>query len=141
LQSGQYEAATAWTVASWGSNPDLSYFLDSWHSEFLAKPGETQPDRNFQRWSDPRLDQLIETMRKTEFTDHDANVKIGDAFIKLMVEEMPIIPLMSFNVFSAYDTRYWTGFPTGEANPYANIVPNWSNSKYILTQLKPTGKQ
>jgi peptide/nickel transport system substrate-binding protein len=140
LQSGQYEAATAWTVASWGSNPDLSYFLDSWHSEFLAKPGQTQPDRNFQRWSDPRLDKLIETMRKTEFNDHDANVKIGDDFIKLMVEEMPIIPLMSFNVFSAYDTRYWTGFPTGEANPYANIVPNWSNSKYILTQLKPTGK-
>ena len=76
-------------------------------------------------------------MRKTEFTDHDANVAIGDDFIKLMVDEMPIIPLMSFNVFSAYSTRYWTGFPTGEANPYANIVNNWANSKYILTQLKP----
>ena len=52
---------------------------------------------------------------------------------------MPVIPIMSFNVFSAYDTRHWTGFPTAEANPYANIVNNWSNSKYILTQLKPTG--
>jgi peptide/nickel transport system substrate-binding protein len=139
LQSGQYEAATAWTIATWGGNPDLSFFLDSWHSEYLAKPGDRQPDRNFQRWADPRLDQVIEKMRTTEFTDHDANVAIGNDFIKLMVDEMPIIPLMSFNVFSAYSTRYWTGFPTGEANPYANIVNNWANSKYILTQLKPSG--
>jgi len=79
-------------------------------------------------------------MRKTPFEDHDANVKLGDDFIKLMVDEMPVIPIMSFNVFSAYDTRHWTGFPTAESNPYANIVNNWSNSKYILTQLKPTGK-
>ena len=138
LQSGQYEAATAWTSATWGGNPDLSFFLGSWHSDYLAEPGERQPDRNFQRWADPRLDAIIETMQRTEFTDTEANIAIGNDFIELMLEEMPIIPLMSFNVFSAYDTRYWTGFPTGEANPYANIVNNWANSKYILTQLKPT---
>jgi peptide/nickel transport system substrate-binding protein len=137
LSSGNYEAATAWTLATWGGNPDLSFFLDSWHSEYLAKPGERQPDRNFQRWADPRLDEIIARMRSTEFTDHDANVAIGNDFIELMLEEMPIIPLMSFNVFSAYSTRYWTGFPTGEDHPYANIVNNWANSKYILTQLKP----
>ena len=139
LPNGTYEAATAWSIESWGGNPDLSFFLDSWHSQFLAKPGEVQTARNWQRWSDPRLDKIIETMRVTEFTDHDANVALGNDFIKLMVDEMPIIPIMSFNVFSAYDTRHWTGFPTAEANPYANIVNNWSNSKYILTQLKPTG--
>ena len=104
------------------------------------KPGEVQTARNWQRWSDPRLDAIIEKVRKTDFSDHDANVALGDEFIKLMVDEMPIIPVMSFNVFSAYDTRYWTGFPTAEENPYANIVNNWANSKYILTQLKPTGK-
>jgi peptide/nickel transport system substrate-binding protein len=140
LPNGTYEAATAWSIETWGGNPDLSFFLDSWHSQFLAKPGEVQTARNWQRWSDPRLDKIIETVRQTDFSDHDANVKLGDDFIKLMVDEMPVIPIMSFNVFSAYDTRHWTGFPTAEANPYANIVNNWSNSKYILTQLKPTGK-
>jgi peptide/nickel transport system substrate-binding protein len=140
LPNGTYEAATAWSIETWGGNPDLSFFLDSWHSQFLAKPGEVQTARNWQRWSDPRLDQIIEQVRKTDFSDHDANVKLGMQFLKLMIDEMPIIPIMSFNVFSAYDTRHWTGFPTAEANPYANIVNNWSNSKYILTQLKPTGK-
>ena len=140
LPLGTYEAATAWSIETWGGNPDLSFFLDSWHSSYVAKPGERQPARNWQRWSDPRLDAIIEKVRQTPFTDHDANVALGNDFIKLMVDEMPIIPIMSFNVFSAYDTRYWTGFPTAEANPYANIVNNWANSKYILTQLKPTGQ-
>lgn len=139
LPLGTYEAATAWSIETWGGNPDLSFFLDSWHSDYVAKPGDRQTARNWQRWSDPRLDKIIATMRTTEFNDHDANVALGNEFIKLMVDEMPIIPIMSFNVFSAYDTRYWTGFPTAESNPYANIVNNWSNSKYILTQLKPSG--
>lgn len=138
LPLGTYEAATAWSIETWGGNPDLSFFLDSWHSEYVAEPGERQPARNWQRWSDPRIDDLVERMRVTEFTDHEANVALGNEFIKLMVDEMPIIPVMSFNVFSAYDERYWTGFPTAEENPYANIVTNWSNSKYIFTQIKPT---
>jgi peptide/nickel transport system substrate-binding protein len=141
LPLGTYDAATAWSIETWGGNPDLSFFLDSWHSSYVVAKdsNERQPARNWQRWSDPRLDKIIETMRVTEFNDKAANVALGDEFIKLMVDEMPIIPIMSFNVFSAYDQRHWTGFPTAEANPYANIVNNWSNSKYILTQLKPTG--
>ena len=137
LDLGQFDVATAWSIETWGGNPDLSFFLDSWHSDYVAAPGERQPSRNWQRYSDPRLDAIIEKMRVTEFTDHDANVALGDEFIKLMIDEMPITPIMSFNVFSAYDTRYWTGFPTAEEKPYANIVNNWSNSKYIFTQLKP----
>ena len=139
LPNGTYDAATAWSIETWGGNPDLSFFLDSWHSQFLAKPGQVQTARNWQRWSNPELDKIIEKVRVTDFGDHAANVALGEQFIKLMVNEMPVIPIMSFNVFSAYDTRHWTGFPTAEANPYANIVNNWANSKYILTQLKPTG--
>jgi peptide/nickel transport system substrate-binding protein len=139
LPMGQYEAATAWSIETWGGDPDLSFFLDSWHSSFVAPEGERQTARNWQRWSDPRLDAIIEKVRATDFTDKPANIALGNEFIKLMVDEMPVIPIMSFNVFSAYDTRVWTGFPTAEENPYANIVTNWSNSKYILTQLKPAG--
>ncbi|MCT7378463.1 ABC transporter substrate-binding protein [Chelativorans salis] len=140
LPLGQYEAATAWSIETWGGDPDLSFFLDSWHSDYVAEPGERQPHRNWQRWKNPKLDEIIEEVRKTEFTD-PRNLELGHEFVKLMVEEMPVIPVMSFNVFSAYDTRYWTGFPTAEENPYANIVTNWANSKYILTQLKPTKQQ
>ncbi len=139
LPNGTYEAATAWSIETWGGNPDLSFFLDSWHSQFLAKPGEVQTARNWQRWSNPDLDKIIETVRKTDFNDHDANVALGIQFLKLMIDEMPVIPIMSFNVFTAYDQRHWTGFPSAEADPYTDPVPNWANSKFMLTQLKPTG--
>jgi peptide/nickel transport system substrate-binding protein len=137
LPLGNYEAATAWSIETWGGDPDLSFFLESWHSDYVAEPGERQPQRNWQRWQDERLDAIIEEVRRTEFTS-PRNLELGHEFVKLMVEEMPVIPMMSFNVFSAYDTRYWTGFPTAEERPYANIVTNWANSKYILTQLEPT---
>ncbi|MCR6673140.1 ABC transporter substrate-binding protein [Devosia ginsengisoli] len=137
LPLGTYEAATAWSIETWGGDPDLSFFLESWHSGYVAQPGDRQTPRNWQRWQDERLDAIIEEVRKTEFTS-PRNLELGHEFVKLMVDEMPVIPMMSFNVFSAYDTRYWTGFPTAEERPYANIVTNWANSKYILTQLKPT---
>ncbi len=140
LPLGDYATATAWSIETWGGDPDLSYFLDSWHSDFVAEPGDRQPERNWQRWENPRLDELIEQMRVTEFNS-DENLEIGRDFVKLMVEEMPVIPVMSFNVFSVYDTRYWTGFPTAEDNPYANIVTNWANSRYIMTQLRPAGQE
>jgi peptide/nickel transport system substrate-binding protein len=63
-------------------------------------------------------------------------VEIGRDYAKLMVQEMPIIPLMAYNVFTTMDTTYWTGFPTAE-NPYANPVPNWGNSRYMFSRLKP----
>ena len=59
-------------------------------------------------------------------------------FVRLHLQEMPNIPVMSYNVFVAMSERYWTGYPTSE-NPYANPVNNWANSRYILTQLTPVG--
>ncbi|PYE82458.1 ABC transporter substrate-binding protein [Pseudoroseicyclus aestuarii] len=139
LPLGDYDVATAWSIETWGGDPDLSYFLDSWHSDFVVEPGERQPARNWQRWSSPALDGIIEEVRTTEFTD-PRNLELGRDFVRLMVDEMPVIPMMAYNVFSVYDTEYWEGFPTAEERPYANIVNNWANSKYIFTQLRPAGQ-
>jgi len=133
--AGNFESYIWWSVETWGGHPDLSYFLDSWHSQYVAPKGTVQPARNWQRWSDPRLDAIIEKIRKIDFND-PLNVEYGQEYAKLMVEEMPIIPVMSYNVFAVVSDRYWTGFP-GSENPYANTVNNWANSRYIFTQIKP----
>ena len=52
---GDFEVNLGWSVETWGGHPDLSFFLDSWHSEFVAKSGERQAPRNWQRWSSPDL--------------------------------------------------------------------------------------
>jgi peptide/nickel transport system substrate-binding protein len=48
---------------------------------------------------------------------------------------MPIIPLMSYNVFTVMDDTYWTGYPSAD-DPYTNPVPNWANSKYMFVKLR-----
>jgi peptide/nickel transport system substrate-binding protein len=53
LPLGDFDVTLGWSVEIWGGHPDLSFFLDSWHSEFVAKPGERQAPRNWQRWPSP----------------------------------------------------------------------------------------
>lgn len=133
---GDFEAAISWSVETWGGHPDLSFFLDSWHSQFVQPAGKVQTPRNWSRWSNPELDKIIEEIRKVSFDD-PKGVELGREFVKLAVREMPIIPLMAYNVFTVMDQTYWTGYPTAK-NPYANPVPNWSNSRYMMVKLKPT---
>jgi peptide/nickel transport system substrate-binding protein len=133
---GDFEACISWSVETWGGHPDLSFFLDSWHSQFVQPAGQVQTPRNWSRWSNPELDKIIEQIRGVAFDD-PKGVELGREFVKLAVQEMPIIPLMSYNVFTVMDQTYWIGYPTAK-NPYTNPVPNWSNSRYMTVKLKPT---
>jgi peptide/nickel transport system substrate-binding protein len=133
--SGDFETLISWSVETYGGHPDLSYFLDSWHSQFVAPAGKIQSPRNWQRWSNPELDKIIEETRRVSFEDK-RTVELGRDYAKLIVREMPIIPLMAYNVFTAMDETYWTGYPTAE-NPYTNPVPNWGNSRSMMVRLKP----
>ena len=138
MPSGDYEASVAWAVETWGGHPDLSFFLDSYHSEYVAKPGETQPARNWMRWKNPELDKIIEEIRGVDFNDLERNIELGMDFVRLHLKEMPNIPVMSYNVFSAMLEKYWTGYPTFE-NPYTDPVNNWANSRSIFTQITAIG--
>jgi peptide/nickel transport system substrate-binding protein len=137
--AGDFDTLISWSVETYGGHPDLAYFLDSWHSQFVAPPGKTQSPRNWQRWKSPELDKLIEEIRRVSFEDK-RTVELGRDYAKLVVREMPIIPLMAYNVFTAMDETYWTGYPTAE-DPYTDPVPNWGNSRLMMVRLKPTQPQ
>ncbi len=134
--AGDFEAIISWSVETWGGHPDLSYFLDSWHSQFVAEPGKPQPARNWQRWANPELDKIIEQIRTIGFDD-PKGVELGREYAKLVAREMPSIPLMSYNVFTVMDETYWTGYPNALTAPYTDPVPNWGNTKYMMVKLKP----
>ncbi len=134
--AGDYQAMIAWSVETWGGHPDLSFFLDSWHSDFVAKSGQIQAPRNWQRWSSPDLDGIIESIRKIDFDD-PKGIEYGLDYLKLAVREMPTIPLMSYNVFTVMDETYWTGYPNAVEAPYTDPVPNWGNTRYMMAKLQP----
>jgi peptide/nickel transport system substrate-binding protein len=135
LTAGDFDTAIYWSIETWGGHPDLSFFLDSYHSQFIKPLGEMQPPRNLQRWESPELDRLIEANRSVAF-DSPKVLELGRDFLKLAVEEMPMIPLMAYNKFAPFDTTYWTGYPSVE-DPYSASGPNWSNLRYMIARLKP----
>jgi peptide/nickel transport system substrate-binding protein len=102
----------------------------------VAQPASPQPPRNWQRWSNPELDRIIEQIRTIGFDD-PKGIELGLDYLKLAVREMPTIPLMSYNVFTVMDETYWTGYPNAESAPYTDPVPNWGNTRYMMVKLKP----
>jgi peptide/nickel transport system substrate-binding protein len=135
---GEYDADLSWTVETWGGHPDLFFFLESWHSSLYRPTGQLSVGRNRMRWKNAELDSIIEQIQRLDFDDPKV-IELGRQFVKLGVQEMPTIPIMSYNVFTVMDTTFWTGFPTAE-NPYTDPVPNWANSRYMFVKLKPKGK-
>jgi peptide/nickel transport system substrate-binding protein len=135
---GDFDAAFGWTIETWGGHPDLFFFLQSWHSDLYAPEGENANGRNRMRWRHPELDRIIEEIQRLDFDD-PKGIELGIEFVKLACTEMPITPIMSYNVFTCCDERYFEGFPTA-ADPYTNPVPNWANSKYMFVKIRPVGQ-
>ena len=132
---GEYTANLAWTIETWGGHPDLFFFLSSWHSKFYQPSGVNSAGSNSMRWKNPELDRIIESIQQISFDD-PKGIELGQEFVKLAAQEMPITPLMAYNVFTVCDETYFEGFPTSE-NPYTNPVPNWANTKYMFAKVKP----
>jgi peptide/nickel transport system substrate-binding protein len=135
MSSGEYTANLAWTIETWGGDPDLFFFLNSWHSKFYRPSGESAAGTNSMRWKNPELDKIIESIQKISFDD-PKGVELGQEYCKLAAQEMPITPLMAYNVFTTMDTTYFTGYPTID-DPYTDPVPNWGNTKYMFVKIKP----
>lgn len=133
---GDFSAEFGWTIETWGGHPDLFFFLSTWHSDLYVPSGENANGKNRMRWKNSELDRIIEEIQMSDFDD-PKGVELGIEFLKLAATEMPITPIMSYNVFTCCDERYFKGFPTSE-NPYTNPVPNWSNSRYMFVKIQPT---
>jgi peptide/nickel transport system substrate-binding protein len=132
--TGDFQAYVHWTVETWGGHPDMSFFLESYHSNYIVPLGERQPARNLQRWQDPELDRIIEANRTVGFDDPQV-IELGMEYLKFAVQEMPMIPLTAYNKFAPFDTTYWVGYPTID-NPYSASGPFWSNIRYMVVALE-----
>jgi peptide/nickel transport system substrate-binding protein len=132
MSSGEYTSSLAWTIETWGGDPDLFFFLQSWHSKFYVPSGQPAAGTNSMRWKNPELDKIIESIQKISFDD-PKGVDLGQQFCKLAAQEMPITPIMAYNVFTTMDT---TGYPSVD-DPYTDPVPNWGNTKYMFVKIKP----
>jgi len=139
LQVGDFEASSDWPATEpWGGHPDMYRSFNAWRSEYVRPIGE----RTFghaSRWSDPRMDKVIEELANTDW--NSVKVKtLGLQGLKIAFEEMAGIPTCAYPGIASYDEYYWTNYPTVE-NPYCIPYHHWPNFKYMLPFLKPTGRK
>jgi peptide/nickel transport system substrate-binding protein len=124
-----------------GLHPDLYRCFNPLHSKFVRPVGESTLGWRG-RWSDPRMDQIIEEMELVPWDDEQRIIELGLEGLKIEIEEMIGVPLLNTPILIVFDNYYWTNWPSPE-NDYARCdnFTTWPQLKYILHHLKPTGRK
>ncbi len=130
-----------WAGEPWGLHPDLYMCFNSMRSSFVKPVGEPTMGWNG-RWSDPRMDKIIEELEKTPWDDIQRIVELGLEGLKLEIEEMIAIPIINCPIAIVFNEYYWTNF-TSPDNDYArsDVFTTWPELKYIMHKMKPTGRK
>jgi peptide/nickel transport system substrate-binding protein len=104
-------------------------FQEALSSDVSAPIGQ-KATSNFVRWNDPRTDELIDKLFAAQ--DKDAQKPLVADLAKIMMEQVPVIPLWYGARWFQYSTKKATGWPN-EKDPYGMPTDNllW------ITNLKP----
>jgi peptide/nickel transport system substrate-binding protein len=131
LQLGSFDAAISWTNP--GPTPFFLYnsMLNSKNTAAVGKAASS----NWERWSDPATDQLLNQYATS--TDPAAQQTALAGLQKVMVDQLPSIPLVYGATWNEYSTARFTGFST-ESNPYALPAPfDYPDMEITVLNLKP----
>ncbi|MFC1976504.1 ABC transporter substrate-binding protein, partial [Chloroflexota bacterium] len=139
--TGDFDIISNWAGAS---GMDTNATTDKWqvirgmHSEYYVDSGEDirgTGSRNQIRLKDPEIDRIIDEMGALHPDDPQV-LELGREWMKLWVENMYIIPTISFKKFITIDEYYWTGYPTSENAPYQPLY--WFHGgKFTFQQVEP----
>jgi peptide/nickel transport system substrate-binding protein len=96
------------------------------------------PYTNVTRFSSPVVDAALDKAAGTQDTATKATAY--SEIQKVIVEDLPYIPVLAEVSFAEFNTSRVTGFPTGD-NQYASTDPNnGASMAYVLTHLKVVKK-
>jgi peptide/nickel transport system substrate-binding protein len=90
---------------------------------------------NWERWNDPATDKLLNEFAST--TDPTTQQQAIQGIQKIMVEQLPSIPLTNEPYWYEYSTAHYTGWPDPQhayAVPSPFIAPD---SEVVLLNIKP----
>lgn len=131
LQQGNFDMAISWTNP--GPTPYYLYnsMLNSTNTAALGQNAAS----NFERWSDSTTDQLLNQYATS--ADPSVQKQALYGLQKIMVEQIPTIPLVFGATWNEYSTAKFTGWPSA-SNPYAAPAPfNYPDSEVVVLNLKP----
>jgi peptide/nickel transport system substrate-binding protein len=133
LYTGQFQLAYGSETGGPSPYYELRQLLYGPNSAKIGTPAGS----NFERYSNPATDALINQYPTT--TDQATQTQIIDQLQKVMLSEVPVIPVTESVDWFQYDTGSFTGWPT-PSNPYAQPAaynyPDWEQVMLHLTPVK-----
>lgn len=133
LQNGTFDMALLWTNP--GPTPYYLYdaLLRSTNSAPIGQPASS----NYERWNDPSTDALLNQYATS--TDPTVQKQAIAGLEKIMVEQMPSIPLMNEPYWYQYNTSKFVGWPD-QQHPYAAPgSATYPDIEYVVLNLHPAG--
>jgi peptide/nickel transport system substrate-binding protein len=131
MQKGDFDVSISWT----NPGPTPYYLYHDMLSSSQTAPIGQAASTNFERWQDPKTDQLLQ--QYTTSPDAAVQKQAIAGLEKIMVEQLPTIPLTYNPYWNEYRSSRFVGWPD-ENHPYAVPSPtNYPDNEYIVLQLKP----
>lgn len=129
--SGTYQMTIA--SAAMGLTP-YTLFRSMMSSEYEVAAGESVVS-NYNRYYDAEADALLASFAST--LDTDEQQAALDGLEQIMVEKLPVIPMLQSPNWFQYNTVRWEGFPS-EEDPYALGAPfQFPDNLLVVTNLTP----
>ena len=119
---------------------DLFRTFTTFHTDYLEPEIGQRTWGHPSRYSNPRVDEILDTIRRTHPDDTETLNPLGLELLQIFVEEKPTISSTTSMDPYAVSTYYWTGWPSAE-NPHIVPYHHYPNFKYLLTFLEPTGRR
>jgi peptide/nickel transport system substrate-binding protein len=115
--------------------PSAYYELNNWLNSANTAPVGKTAASNYERYSNPATDKLLDEYATTTSTSMQQNIM--NQIQQVMVTEVPIIPVTEAVDWYQYDTGSFTGWPTPNdpyAQPSAYAFPD---NEQVLLHLAP----
>ena len=103
--------------------------------------GTGQTNFNFERYSNPTAWSLVQRLDKTPLTDTAAIKEINSKLQKILMQQMPVIPLWYNGIWAQFVSKNWTNWPSSTTS--RQYVPVMWNGYLqmtgidVITHLKP----
>jgi peptide/nickel transport system substrate-binding protein len=133
LFAGQYQLA----YGSETGGPSPYFELRQWLFSANSAPIGTPAGSNFERYSNPATDALINSYSTT--TSVATQQQIVDKLELVMLSDVPVIPVTESVDWFQYDTAKFSGWPTPAnqyAQPAAYNYPDWAQVMLHLVPAK-----
>lgn len=131
LQMGNFSVGISWT----NPGPTPYYLYDGLLRSSNTAPIGQSANSNFERWSDPATDKLLNEFAST--TDPAIQQQAIAGIQQIMVNELPSIPLTNEPYWYEYSTTHYTGWPD-LAHQYAVPSPFMApDNEIVLLNLQP----